>query len=126
MEIEVLQKLIESKSDYFIIESYKEYEGFAKKIIYQKLILISLPQSIKKIISEHTIDTITVKESEFIKRSNIDTNIYIYPKYPPFQLCQQVFYYAIDILPIEKFDLVELLQSDAKTISDVKQIINKN
>ena len=108
MEIKVLQKLIESKSDYFIVESYTEYKGFNKTTIEQKLILISLPQEIKKIISDQTIDTITVKESEYIKKSYIDTNIYIYPKYPPFQLYQQVFYHAIDILPIEKIDLVEL------------------
>lgn len=125
MNKRVLEIILQSDSDYFIVESYDSwYDGIWKTNKEErKLVLISLPEVLNKIRREKDIDTVTVKEMEMFKESYIEQNIFLYPKYPPFQQYQKVFYHAIDCLPIEKFKLSELLSADLKTIWDVKKLI---
>lgn len=124
METKVLKTILESKSDYFVVETYfNYYDSILYKYNEERgLILISLPVSLNRIRYEKNIDTITFKEVEMFKITYIENNIYISPKYPPFQKHVNFLSYAVDCLPLEEdFDLAELLSADLKTIKDVKK-----
>lgn len=125
MNNKVLKTILESESDYFIVESYHSwYDGIWKQNKEErKLVLISLPEFLNKIRREKNMDTVTVKEMEMFKESYIEQNIFIFPKYPPFQQYQKIFYHATDCMALEKFELTDLLSADLKTIWDIKKLL---
>ena len=124
MDIKVLQTVLESNSDYFIIESYNTCNNDLMRTNY--LILIGLPEILKNIRKEKDMETITVKEFELFKNTYIEQNIFLFPKYAPFQIGQKPFYHAIDCLPLKDFELSELLNANLKTIWDVKKLLKLN
>ena len=125
MNNRVLKTILESKSDYFIVESYYSwYDGIWKQNKEErKLVLISLPEVLNKIRREKNMETVTVKEMEMFKESYIEQNIFIFPKYAPFQQYQKIFYHATDCMPLEEFELTEFLSANLKTICDVKKLL---
>lgn len=128
MNNRTLEKLLSTKGDfcYFIVESFRSYTDWRGTTEEKKLMFIGLPESILAILREKTLDTILHKEVEIIERCYIDTNIFISPKYPPFQQGIQPFMYAVDVLPVNEIDLTKILNQGFTTVYDVeKELVPK-
>ena len=132
MNQNVLKTILENKCAYYIVETYNSYvKSFSsEKIVTRYLALICLPDNIQEIIDNRTYETITYAETELLKKTYIDKNIFIYPKYPPFQKFQSLLYYANDIVPLSNLQdnlsslISNIISSQSETCYDVRKIIN--
>src|SRR5574343_567969 len=99
MQIRVLETILNSEADYFVVEFQRIFSVKFKQVTETSLVFVLLPNNLREIKSNRNMDTITVREMEVFKSAYIDQNFFIYPKYPPFQIGQQVFYDAVDCVP---------------------------
>lgn len=120
MEINVLESLykgVEIQAYYFVVEMRYKYNRNGSQ--ESSLVLIALPDKVRAILESTTIDTITLKQAREIYYTYVDTNIYLYPKYPPFQTGQQVFRNAIYCDGLLDIDFRALLNNDFKSCYEV-------
>jgi hypothetical protein len=119
MTNQVLETLLSSKSDYFLLE-FKDLNRD-----HRNLVLIAITNEILQIIADKTIDTITYKDVEAIKRAYIDTNIYINADLAPFQGWQNLFGRADTIMPMgelfNQITLKDILNSGVNSIHELKK-----
>jgi len=119
MTNQVLETLLSSQSDYFLIE-FKDSNRD-----HRNLVLIAITNEIRQIIADKTIDTITYKDVEAIKRAYIDTNIFINSSFAPFQGWQNVFSRADTIMPMNELlsevTLKDILNSGVSSIWEFKK-----
>jgi len=122
MTSQVLETLLSSQSDYFLIE-FKDSNRD-----HRNLVLIAITDEIRQIIADKTIDTITYKDVEAIKRACIDTNIFINSSFAPFQSGQNVFSRADTIMPMNELlsdvTLKDILNSGISSIWEFKKHFN--
>ncbi len=119
MTNQVLETLLNSKSDYFLVE-FKDLNRD-----HRNLVLLAITNEIRQIIADKAIDTITYKDVEAIERAYIDTNIYINADFAPFQGWQNLFGRADTIMPmnelLNEISLKDILNSGANSIHELKK-----
>jgi len=122
MTNQVLETLLSSQSDYFLIQFTDTHKS------EQVLVLIAITDEIRKIINGKDIDTITYKDVEALKKSYIDTNIYINANFPPFQTWQNLLGRANYIYPMNEVmistTLKDILNSGVNTIWEFRKYFN--
>jgi len=131
MERKVLETIFANKdSYYFIIQSDNTWYKHGDRITDVKLALIAIPESFQPVIADKDINTITFMESEMLADSYTDNNIYIYPKYPPFQQGQKLLKNATDCMALSGLNLSDLLPkiltSGAKTIWELRSFLSEH
>ena len=121
MKLDILQTVLNRDYDYFVVET-KEYYGSEERY----LMFVSLPLEAHDIRQQKELDTITYKEVQRLQDLVIETNIFLKPKYPPFQMNQRPLRNITDIVGLEKVDdLGELLSQDFANMYDVKQYLER-
>ena len=124
MTPEVLYKIIDSDKQYFLVECLKRY--FNKQIKDEReFLIISLPENLRKICNDKDSNTVTVKDMEVFKNTYIEQNIYLKPKFPPFQICVKPLYNAVDVLPIDADYIYDLLSFDGNSLYEYKEFLNE-
>ena len=119
IQLNVLESLydgIRKDAHYFVVEMRDKHPNYDKE---SKLVLVALPNEIKEILYNTAIDTITVKQARQIYCCYVDANIYITPKYPPFQIGQQVFRDAIYCSGLVDVDVRLLYDKNFKSCYEV-------
>jgi hypothetical protein len=122
MEKDVLKTILESDAEYFIVQNiwqWSDWRGHNRDV---KIMLISFPDSLNKIRAEKTYDDITVKEMELFERTYIDKNIFLFPKYSPFQHGQDL-RNAVSIFPLSgDWDISDFLAINSDHLYEYQKI----
>ena len=117
MKYNVLENLIKNPSSYFIIEANEIYYNRNGYENTRKVVFVSLPLNMQEMLNGVTMDTITYKQVRSLENCYTDNNLYIFPKYPPFQQGQILLKNAVSAEPITMQDwgnLYRLLSDEKK------------
>ena len=117
MKYNVLENLIKNPASYFIIEANEIYYNRNGYENTRKVAFISLPLNMQEMLNGVTMDTITYKQVRSLENCYTDNNLYIFPKYPPFQQGQKLLENAVSAEPITMQDwgnLYRLLADEKK------------
>lgn len=119
MNYNVLENLIKSPESYFIIEANEIYYNRNGYENTRKVAFIALPPKIQEMLHEVTMDTITYKQVCDLENCYTDCNLYIFPKYPPFQRGQMLLKDAVsaESIDIKDCGVLYRLLADGKVES---------
>lgn len=123
MNTKVLEKILTTDEQYWIIRKDENSTGFNAQKFTNSIIMCTIPENIKQ---GKKREEITIVDLEELQGCN-HTNIYLNSDTPPFQLFQN-FYRVTDCYPItcnKKEFLIKALLLDSDDIWDYKKIIDE-
>lgn len=117
--IDFLKEVLMSDAEYWIVAK-NDYGGDEK----DSIMLVSIPQSIKRGMKY---EEIKLQDLEKLANASCDMNIFMAPKYPPFQMCIRYseIYVGFPIKDGVREFMVDALALGTSDIYDYKRLIKE-